>query len=230
MSVLDSYKYLSEFFPDFDYRRPVNPDHLNARSRVNCVGHWQRCVNLWWAVRQLQGTGDVGLEFGSAGVLTPWCLSTDVRTGLSSHYPRADGTREIVRGHLRVAADFHGVSFDRHDEVCDDHAPVYGTGVFPDNSYGLILANHVFEHLSGDPIENLSAWARILKPGGVIAIVMPDNRWFDVMMCDKDHKHAWDGRDFDALASRVPGCRVIEHTSDTQVNYFSFATILQKNG
>jgi len=224
------WRYLLEWFPGFDYRQPVNPNLLDMRKPNNIVGHWQRVVTTLWALKQFRATGGVpGIEFGSAGVQTPGCLSTDVRTGLRSHYPPKVpvGERAIVGGQLRVAADYFGEKFSRLDPVCGDTATVYGLGIFPDAAFGFIAANHVFEHLDDCPEVLLGAWRRILRPGGIVALVMPDARWFDAMKSDPDHRHCYDGRDFEKIVSKIPGYKILEHTAETQINYHSYATILE---
>jgi hypothetical protein len=231
MNWVTGHEYLLEHFPDYDYRKPVDPNRLDIRKgKVNIVGFWQRAVNVWWAIEKCGKTGDVGLEFGSAGVKTPWSVNTDVRTGLRSHYPPnvPVDQRAITQGHMRVSGDRREGVFQRHDSVCGDTSEVLGTGVFRDNSFSLITANHVLEHMAGDPVELLVEWSRLLMSGGIMALVLPDQQWLDVMSCDPDHQHAWTESEFLAIAKRVPGMDVIEHTGATQINYHSFATILRK--
>jgi phosphatidylethanolamine/phosphatidyl-N-methylethanolamine N-methyltransferase len=43
---------------------------------------------------------------------------------------------------------------------------------FEDNSFDRLIASHVLEHLS-QPHEVLREWERVVKPGGVISIILP---------------------------------------------------------
>jgi phosphatidylethanolamine/phosphatidyl-N-methylethanolamine N-methyltransferase len=43
---------------------------------------------------------------------------------------------------------------------------------FVDNSFDRLIASHVLEHLS-EPHEVLREWARVVKPGGVISLILP---------------------------------------------------------
>jgi phosphatidylethanolamine/phosphatidyl-N-methylethanolamine N-methyltransferase len=43
---------------------------------------------------------------------------------------------------------------------------------FADNSFDRLIASHVLEHLS-QPHEVLREWARVVKPGGVISLILP---------------------------------------------------------
>ena len=50
----------------------------------------------------------------------------------------------------------------------------------PDESQDFVVANHLLEH-TGDPIGTLANWLRVLKPGGVIYLAVPDKRFtFDI--------------------------------------------------
>lgn len=44
-----------------------------------------------------------------------------------------------------------------------------------DNSEDFVIANHVMEHLP-DPIGALKEWFRVLKPGGILFLALPDKR------------------------------------------------------
>ncbi|HMT14084.1 MAG TPA: methyltransferase domain-containing protein [Aestuariivirga sp.] len=48
--------------------------------------------------------------------------------------------------------------------------------VIADESYDLLIASHVIEHIA-NPIRALKEWRRTLKPGGVAVIVAPDKRF-----------------------------------------------------
>jgi len=223
--------YLLDYFLDYDYRQPIEPHRLDIRRPDNIVGYWQRACMIWWAIEGRGKTGDIGLELGSAGVRTPWCLGTDVRTGLRSHYPmeKPVGEREVVKGHTRVDCNFVGFVGHRQDEGCADTALVLGLDAFQPESFGAILTSHVLEHTPDNPIETLTRWRTLLKPGGVIACVIPDQDYGDVMQMDPDHKHAWRGREFGRdIARQIPGLKVLEHTAETQPNYHSFLTVWQR--
>ncbi len=44
-----------------------------------------------------------------------------------------------------------------------------------DNSYDFVIANHVIEHIE-DPIRALRTWLRVIRPGGVVYLAVPDKR------------------------------------------------------
>jgi len=99
---------------------------------------------------------------------------------------------------------------------------------FKNGEFNLILTNHVMEHLSSD-IERLfrGEWLRILKPGGIIAGVVPDAQYGDVMSYDPDHKQCWTAHEFRALLEKMGD--VLELIEiDTFNNHFSFNFVTKK--
>ena len=58
---------------------------------------------------------------------------------------------------------------------------VYGfssNSQFEDETFGYIVSFHTFEHIAGDPLEILKEWVRVLVPGGLLVIIIPDKRHF----------------------------------------------------
>ena len=48
--------------------------------------------------------------------------------------------------------------------------------VVPSNTYDFLIAAHVIEHMR-NPIGALSHWLRVIKPGGLLYLVVPDKRY-----------------------------------------------------
>ena len=110
------------------------------------------------AERHLRGTG---LEIGAlhlpqavpAHVTVRYVDRTDLE-GLRRHYPE-------LAGEDLVAPD-----------IVDDAERL---GTVPDASQDFVIANHVIEHCE-DPLGTLAAHARVLRPGGVLFMAVPDGR------------------------------------------------------
>src|SRR5207237_740808 len=100
-----------------------------------------------------------------------------------------------------------------------------------------LTANHSLEHVAaanfgGGDVGVIRVlqdhWLRVLQPGGIISIVLPDQAYVEVLDIDRDHKHAWSHVDFRH--------RVLDHTAemadvveyDTFNNHFSFNVVLRK--
>lgn len=206
------HQQVQEFFPGFDYRNPSPGirERCDMRRPDNVVGHQQRAFSTYWAVKQCSPT-DLGLDLGSPRGLTPYCVSVDVF---------GDGSPHPFYGGGRYLAD---VVRDATDVSC-----------FPNDAWPLVNSNHSLEHIpvAGDNgiIEVLERWYGLLKQGGVLAMIVPDNAHFDVMASDKNHYHAWSHADFrprvlDELLRRTRA-ELVEY--DTLQNHFSFDVVLKR--
>jgi len=202
------------YFPEFDYNAPAGDRNVlcDMRNPGNMVGHQQRAVTSYWAIETC-GPLDLGLDIGSPKGMTPLCIHVDLF---------GDGKPHPFYGGGPYNAD---VAFDasRIDEIV------------PDSSLPYIASNHSLEHMPGEGgdagvVDLLVRWLGLLRQGGVLAMVIPDNDHFDVMACDKDHKHAWGHKDFEArilrpLLGKTPADVI---GFDTLNNNFSFDVILRK--
>lgn len=61
---------------------------------------------------------------------------------------------------------------------------------FEDNSIKVITASHHLEHLS-DVKKVLNEWDRVLKPGGVLAFIVPDGEKRPSTICEPSHKYSF---------------------------------------
>lgn len=49
---------------------------------------------------------------------------------------------------------------------------------YPDNSVDEVFSSHLLEHISHvNTVQVLSEWFRVLKPGGVLQLIVPDLEW-----------------------------------------------------
>ena len=100
---------------------------------------------------------------------------------------------------------------------------------YPDNSVDEIRASHVLEHFSfGDAMKALHDWVRVLKPGGLIKIAVPDfdkcvnsddpERVFFLMGGQQDeddfHRSAFDRQRLESYMAAAGLDYIVEWTSD----------------
>lgn len=106
-------------------------------------------------------------------------------------------------------------------DVCDD---VRTLNEFKDNSVDLIFNSHLFEHLNKeDRIQALKTWYRVLKPGGILRISVPD---FEAIAA---HYFYW--KDLKYLQAMIHGSQ--KHPFDFHYYSYDFATLaklLEENG
>ncbi len=203
-----------QHFPNYDYNNPVGDravicDYRNPR---NMVGQQQRAFSVFWALKQCHAL-DLGLDLGSHKGLTPYCIHVD-RWGDGKPHPIYGGRYEA--------------------DVVLDASEL--TPVFPEDRFPYITSNHSLEHMGPEKcadsqtVKIVCGWIRALRPGGILAMVVPDNDCFDVLKSDKDHKNAWGHSDFrrrvldEALAAT--GAELVEF--DTFHNHFSFNVVVRR--
>jgi SAM-dependent methyltransferase len=112
------------------------------------------------ALRFLRGDG---IEIGALDF--PLRLPRGVRARYVDHLD-ADGLRAV---HTQTLSE--GRPLIRVD-VVDDGARL---ATFTDGSLDFVVANHVLEHIE-DPISALENHLRVLRPGGVLYLALPDAR------------------------------------------------------
>lgn len=210
------------FFPNYDYNNnPVGADR-SYKSPRNAVGHQQRAFNVYWATKMCSPL-DLGIEVGSSRGMTPNCIHVDLYGDGKTH-------------------PFYGGG-PYHSDVVQDGSRL--SPIFPANTFPLILSNHSLEHLPGlkhehqhfmpvSPddyiIQTLCDWMMRLRSGGILAMIVPDNDYFDVLASDKDHKHAWGHGDFrKRVLDKVldwSKAELVEY--DTLKNDFSFNVVVRK--
>jgi hypothetical protein len=202
----------AEHFPEFDYRSPKGSRDIicDYSNPQNQVGHQQRAFSAWWAI-ELCGPTDLGLDLGSQRGLTPFCIHMDsMYDGLHEH-------------------PFYG-GVAPSDVVGNAADPTF----FPPRTFPFISSNHSLEHMppaeDAGTVSVLRRWISLLRSGGLLAMVIPDNAYFDVMASDRDHKHAWSHTDFlsrilDPLRKKE-SVELLEY--DTLQNKFSFNVLLKR--
>lgn len=205
---------VAEIFPDFDYKNPVGDRSviLTYSNPGNKVGHQQRAFLCHWAIERCTPL-DLGIDMGSHRGLSPLCIHVDAFYDGVNQHPFYGG---VASG----------------DVVADASAEKLP---FPPKTFPLILSSHSLEHMppkgsDSGIVDVLSRWLTLLRQGGILAMVVPDADFWDVMGSDKDHKNQWGHSDFkrrilDPLLSRG-GCVLKDF--DTLGNKFSFDVVIEK--
>jgi len=67
--------------------------------------------------------------------------------------------------------ELHLFPFTAPDIVDDAHT----LGTLPDASEDFVIAAHLLEHMR-DPIGALESWCRVVRPGGLVYLILPDKR------------------------------------------------------
>lgn len=184
MSVLDitdpdvsKWNYLREYVPGMDYHK-MTTDYRNPN---NSVGHQQRAVVIYWAIKEHERTGGIGLELGCGQAISPFCIGTDYYSG-SSH-------------------PVYGGGYYPHVRCMGEVLP------FKDGVFDFIVSHHSLEHMK-DTEKTIREWLRVLKAEGKIVIVMPDKRYGP--FGDPSHVSECTPDEFRNVLERIETIRIIE--------------------
>lgn len=122
-------------------------------------------------------------EHPEAKWLRPHCvgLSVDIGCGFEKVLPGALGVDKLAFGEA-------GTGCMAGKKSCADISADAGDLYFiADGTFDSAVSRHCFEHLP-DPVATLREWLRIVKTGGALAMVLPNDDWQDFLNMDKDHK------------------------------------------
>ena len=81
--------------------------------------------------------------------------------------------------------------------------------MFADGELDFVVARHNLEHYV-DPIKALQEWKRVLKTGGVLAVVLPDERHLSTITLDPTHKHVFTPESITRIMHLIGGFDQIE--------------------
>ena len=208
------FDYLLEYFPNFEYSNP-KPEYKNRLAitvKDNILGHTQRSFVTYWAMRMfLESGGEPGISMCAGQLRDAFCMSNDLH--YTDNHPVYGG---VYKPQLHASTD---------------DLPFVGSSTIP-----WIVSNHGLEH-THDPGKTLREWLRILKPGGIIAFVIPDEK-YEWAERDPDHKHKYSAEEvkyqfIDPLTEKedeplATGPLCVLHEYDTFQNFFSTNCVIQK--
>ncbi len=146
----------------------------------------------------------------------------DVGCGPNKTHPDAIGVDLVPAGAPGTAGGVKGLAC-----VADVCASGDDLHMFADRELDYVVSRHNLEHYQ-DPLKALEEWKRVLKPGGVLALVLPDDTNVDTIHLDETHKHVFTPDSFGRLIRYLGDFEVI-HISGLLRNW-SFLAVLQKQG
>lgn len=97
--------------------------------------------------------------------------------------------------------------------------------MFKNDELDYVVQRHNLEHYE-DPVRAIQEWKRVIKPGGIIGMVVPDDEDCDTMQLDPTHKHAFTPSSLNRLLEQIGGFEVI-HLEKLLANW-SFICVCQK--
>ncbi|MCA8981382.1 MAG: class I SAM-dependent methyltransferase [Planctomycetes bacterium] len=153
----------------------------------------------------------------------PYCSAgkgIDVGCGHRKSSPQCIGVDLIAGGEKGE----HGVVMNQVS-VADVQASGDDLHMFADGELDFVVARHNLEHYV-DVLKTLHEWKRVLKPGGKLAVVLPDDRHVDTIALDPTHKHVFTPDSFRRYMEGVGGFRELEVRD--AVEHWSFLAAFEK--
>lgn len=112
--------------------------------------------------------------------------------------------------------------------VTDKTSSIDNLPDIPDGSVDVIISRHSLEHLA-DTKKTLREWSRILKSGGKIVFVLPDDEVINTMdpvLSQGAHFHAFDRKSFEKIIDETPDFYI--EKIETVVENWSFGGVIRK--
>lgn len=155
-------------------------------------------------------------------MLFPYCkgLGIDVGCGSKKTHPLALGIDLTPKGMTgKYGSERRQIS---EADICTSGDNLY---MFSDNVLDYVVARHNLEHYT-DPIKTLKEWKRVLKRGGILGVVVPDDEALDTIKLDPTHKHAFTKESFSTMLQTIGGFKIIK--LKTCIPHWSFICIAKK--
>lgn len=141
---------------------------------------------------------------------------------------------DVGCGHRKTSANCIGVDIigkgETGSEGCvtgkDSVADIQASGdnlyMFKDKEFDFVISRHNLEHYQ-DIVKTLQEWKRILKIGGILAAVLPDDRFINTIALDPTHKHVFTPESFERLLGLIGGFEIIK--SEVVIPNWSFISV-----
>ncbi len=97
--------------------------------------------------------------------------------------------------------------------------------MFRDGELDFVVARHNLEHYV-DPVKALQEWKRVLRPGGSLAVLVPDERALNTIALDPTHKHVFTPESLTRMVNLIGGLRIVK--VETVVSDWSFLCVCER--
>jgi SAM-dependent methyltransferase len=138
--------------------------------------------------------------------LRPYCkgVGLDVGCGSKKTHPDAIGVDITPKG----KAGKYG-SENRQISEADVNLSGDDLYLFADSVFDYVVSRHNLEHYR-DPVKALLEWKRVLKKGGTMGIVVPDDEKIDSIKLDPTHKHAFTQDSLKNIIKLIGGLKILK--------------------
>ena len=96
-----------------------------------------------------------------------------------------------------------------------------------DGELDYVVSRHNLEHYV-DVVKTLQEWARVTRPGGIVAMIVPDERAGDTIFLDPTHKHVFTPESLERLIGVIDGLRFVK--AEVVTPSWSFLAVAEREG
>lgn len=156
-------------------------------------------------------------------VLLPYCINgkgVDVGCGNRKTHENCIGIDIIPKG----SKGLDGCVKDKISsaDICTSGDDL---SMFVDNELDFVVSRHNLEHYI-DVIKTLCEWKRVLKPGGILAMVLPDDRYLNTISLDPTHKHVFTPESIKRYLDLIGNFEILKN--ETVIDNWSFVCVAKK--
>ncbi len=156
-------------------------------------------------------------------VLLPYCTQgkgIDVGCGNRKTHENCIGVDIIPKGHK--GSDGCVKDKESTADVCTSGDNLQ---LFMDGELDFVISRHNLEHYV-DVIKTLREWKRVLKQGGLLAMVLPDERFMNTINLDPTHKHVFTPDSIKNYLGLIGDFEIIKN--ETVIENWSFICVARK--
>lgn len=155
--------------------------------------------------------------------ILPYCKSgkgIDVGCGHRKTHENCIGVDILAKGSLGEVGCIRGKQIQA--DICASGDNLY---MFKDGELDFVVSRHNLEHYV-DIIKTLREWSRVLKKGGILATILPDERKIDTIKLDSTHKHVFTPESFNRYLELIGDFEIIK--TEEVVPNWSFISVAKK--
>ncbi|MDR4499750.1 MAG: class I SAM-dependent methyltransferase [Candidatus Scalindua sp.] len=186
----------------------------------------------WWASMKIKETAT------NINLVNLFMKNDDIHPERCALYPLCQGKGiDVGCGHRKTHPDAIGVDLTLKGAVGSvgnvagtiSQADIQTSGdrldMFKDGEMDYLVQRHNLEHYQ-DVIKTLQEWKRVVKPGGILGMVIPDDEYCNTIKLDPTHLHVFTKSSFKRFIELIGGLKILY--MDVLLKNWSFVCVLQK--
>jgi SAM-dependent methyltransferase len=192
---------------------------------------WRANIH-WWESMKINETTT------NRNLVNCFMKNDDIHPERSALYPLCQGKGiDVGCGHRKTHPDAIGVDMTPKGTAgsvgnvagnisqADIHASGDQLDMFKDGELDYLVQRHNLEHYQ-DVIKTLQEWKRVVRPGGILGMVIPDDDCCNTIQLDPTHLHVFTRSSFKRLIDLIGGLEILH--IDVLLKDWSFVCVLQK--